>query len=229
MMLLGRSCCAALLVLAACGKPVDATGKEDGSFTKAGMGLPPLAADDPNRPLAADLAVEPLSMLVMFNRLHTADKLSAALNKTPGQFSKVDIDKDKAFDPLSVKMSDGKDGHNVEIYATPPAGEYIVATLLFDPGWEFVGHYSGFKNGKASTVGLPLLSSGVPKPVTSPVAGPPATPPPVVASTPTPLGSTPPVTAPPPSATPTPAAAPGSPVTALPAGSGSEPGVKSTP
>lgn len=223
--MLGRSCCAALLVLTACGKPVDATGKEDGSFTKAGMGLPPLAADDPNRPLAADLAVEPLSMLVMFNRLHTPDKLAAALNKTPGQFSKVDIDKDRTFDPLSVKMSDSTDGHNVEIYATPPAGEYIVATLLFDPGWEFVGHYSGFKNGKASTIGLPLLSSGVPKPITPGVAAAP----PVVASTPTPISPTPPVSSPPPVATPTPAAAPGSPVTALPAGSGSDPGIKSTP
>lgn len=219
----GRSCCAALLVLAACGKPVDASGKEDGSFTKAGMGLPPLAADDPNRPLAADLAVEPLSMLVMFNRLHTADKLSAALNKTPGQFSKVDIDKDKSFDPLSVKMNDSKDGHNVEIYATPPAGEYIVATLLFDPGWEFVGHYSGFKDGKASTVGLPLLSSGVPKPIS---AAPGISPTPVATSIPpiaAPPPSAPPVTAP---ATPPPS---GSPVTALPAGSSDSPGVQAKP
>lgn len=223
----GRSCCAALLVLAACGKPVDAKGQEDSSFTKAGMGMPQLPADDPNRPLASDLAVEPLSMLVMFNRLHTADKLAAALNKTPGQFSKVDIDKDLAFDPLSVKMNDSSDGHNVEIYATPPAGEYIVATLLFDPGWEFVGHYSGFKNGKASTVGFPLLSSGVPQPITG---APAATPTAVTTGTPgtptlpPPVSSAPPVAAP--STTPPPS---GSPVTALPAGSGQDPGVKTTP
>lgn len=52
------------------------------------MGIPETSATDSNRPLAADLAVLPVSMLVMFNRFHTADKLQEALNRKPGQFSK---------------------------------------------------------------------------------------------------------------------------------------------
>ena len=60
----GRFSLAALLVLAACGKPVDASGKEDGSFTKAGMGLPQISADDPGRPQVARVVVDvPLAHL----------------------------------------------------------------------------------------------------------------------------------------------------------------------
>lgn len=219
--MLGRLCCAALLVVAACGKPVDASGKEDSSFTKAGMGLPQLSADDPNRPLAADLAVEPVSMLVMFNRLHTSDKLAEALNKTPGQFSKVDVDRDNTFDPLSVKMQDAPDGHTIQIHAKPPAGEYIVATMLFDSDWQFVGHYNGLKGGGASTVGLPLLATGVPGPLPIPVA---------TSPTPTPVTTTPPPSAAPPAALPpAPSAAAAGSIAAVPADSAQDAGLKPTP
>jgi hypothetical protein len=211
--MLGRSRCAALIVLvAACGKPVDPSGKEDASFTKASMGLPTPAATDPNRPLAADLAVLPVSMLVMFNRLHTAEKLQEALNNKPGQFSRVDVDKDSAPDPLTVVMKDSTDGHSIVIHARPPSGEYVVATMMFDPSWEFMGHYNGVKGGGASTVANPLLASGTP-----------ALPPTI---NPAPVATTPP--APTPTAAPTPTPAAGG-VTALPASSGQAPGVKTTP
>lgn len=172
--MINRIRCAAFIVLiTACGKPVDATGHADASFTKATMGMAPSSAD-PNRPLAADLAILPLSMLVMYNRLHTADKLQAMLNRKPGQFSRVDIDKDGAPDPLAVDVTASTDGHAVVVHAKPPTGQYVVATLVFDPQWEFLGHYSGLKGGAASTVAQPLLASGTPTP---PVAAiPPATP-----------------------------------------------------
>jgi hypothetical protein len=210
--MLGRIFSAALILfVAACGKPVDASGKQDESFTKAGMGIPQMSADDPNRPLAADLAVEPVSMLVMFNRLHTGDKLTEAINKTPGQFSKVDIDKDKNPDPLSAVIKPLPDGHAVEIHARPASGEYIVATMVFDPSWEFLGHYNGLKGGGASTIGVPLLSTGTPAPLPTVNAAP----------APAPVATTP-------VATPTPTPAAGT-VTAVPAGSGQAAGVNATP
>lgn len=208
--MLGRSCCAALFVLAACGKPVDPSGKVDTSFTRASMGLPGSA--DPDRPLAADLAVEPLSMLVMFNRLHTADKLQEAINSKPGRFSRVDVDKDSTPDPLTVVMKDAPDGHLVQIHAKPPTGEYVVATMQFAPDWEFMGHYNGLKNGGASTVSQPLLATGA--------AAVPTMPP---TTTPAPVATTPTATAPTPT---TPVA--GS-VQALPASSGQTPGLAAKP
>lgn len=206
----GRTCCAALVILvAACGKPVDPSGKVDTSFTRAAMGMP---SADPHRPLAADLAVEPVSMLVMFNRLHTGDKLTEALNRKPGQFSRVDVDKNNAPDPLTAVVSKGSDGHAVEIRARPPTGEYVVATLMFDPEWEFMGHYGGLKGGAASTVSQPLLATGAPA---APVM-PPSTTPAPVATTPAPVATTPTPAAPAPAA--------GS-VQAVPAGSNAAAGV----
>jgi hypothetical protein len=156
-----------LLVLAvACGKPVDPSGKEDASFTKASMGFEnPAPQAEPSRPLAADLAVEPVSMLVMFNRLHTPDKLQDVLNKKPGQFSRIDVDKDSTPDPLTVLQKDTADGHAFEIHARPTTGEFVVATMLFDKEWSFMGHYNGVMGGAASTFGNPLLSTGTPAPL----------------------------------------------------------------
>jgi len=187
---------------------------------KASMTFPPSGATDPNRPLAADLAVEPVSMLVMFNRLHTADKLQEWLNRKPGQFSRVDVDRDNTPDPLTVVMNKGADGHAVEIRARPPTGEYVVATMVFDPEWEFLGHYGGLKGGAASTVAAPLLVSG---PATMP---PTTTPAPV---TTTPVATTPAPTTPAAPASAPIAAAPTGGVQAVPAGSGQAAGVHATP
>jgi hypothetical protein len=218
--MLGRICSAALILfVAACGKPVDASGKQDGSFTKAGMELPTMPLDDPNRPLAADLAVLPVSMLVTYNRLHTGDKIGEFINKEPGKFSKVDIDKDKVPDPLSAAMKDIPEGHALEIHARPAAGDYIVATMLFDADWEFLGHYNGLKGGGASTVGVPLLTTGVPGPLPTINAAP--------APAPTPVATTPVATTP--VASPVASTPAAGTVTAVPAGSDQTAGVKTTP
>ena len=156
---------AALALAVACGKPVDPSGKEDASFVKASMGVPTPTGED--RPLAAELAVEPVSMLVMFNRLKTPDKLQEALNKKPGQFSHLDLDKDNAPDPLTVAAKETSDGHAFEIRARPTSGEYVVATMVFDKEWTFLGHYSGVMGGAASTFARPLLAApltGAPSP-----------------------------------------------------------------
>lgn len=221
--------CACLLVLAvACGKPVDPSGKEDASFTKASMGFEnPAPAPEPSRPLAADLAVEPVSMLVMFNRLHTPDKLQDVLNKKPGQFSRIDVDKDRAPDPLTVLQKDTADGHAFEIHARPATGEFVVATMLFDKEWSFMGHYNGVMGGAASTFGNPLPAAGP----TVPPAVPPAAAAVPVAAAPTTVGT--PVVAVPVAGVP---AAPGTApapvmggVAAVPASSGREAGVAATP
>lgn len=164
-----------LLFALACGKPVDPYGKDDPLFTRASMtGVS--APQGPDRPLAADLAVEPVSMLVMFNRLKTPEKLQEALNKKPGQFSHLDLDKDNNPDPLTVAKKEMSDGHAFEIRARPSTGEYVVATMVFDPEWTFLGHYSGAMGGAASTHGRPLA---VPSP--SPAPPPTAAPAPTVA------------------------------------------------
>jgi hypothetical protein len=147
-----------LLLAFACGELVDSNEKEDPQFTKASMGGAP-SPQGPERPLAADLAVEPVSMLVMFNRLQTPDKLQAALNKTPGQFGHVDLDKDNTPDPLTVAKRDLPDRHAFEIRARPSMGEYVVATMVFDRKWTFLGHYSGAMGGAASTYGRPLAAT----------------------------------------------------------------------
>lgn len=218
----GRSCCAALaalVALAACGTPAPAPGYADATFTKASMTFESAPPGDPNRPLAADLAVEPVSMLVMFNRFHTSDKLEAALNQKPGQFSRVDLDKDSAPDRLTTAVRDGGDGHYVEVRAKPATGEFVIATLIFDPEWEFLGHYSGLKGGAASTIGRPLPVAGAQPAAPAPVAAP-------VASSP--VATSPASSSPVATAGPGPAPAAGT-VTAVPAGSGQAPGVQATP
>lgn len=176
-----RSAALVLAALAvACGKPVDPSGKEDATFTRASMaGAPAPTGED--RPLSADLAVEPVSMLVTFNRLKTADKLQEALNKKPGQFSHIDLDKDTTPDPLTVADRATKDGHAFEIRVRPATGEFVVATMLFDPEWSYLGHYDGVMGGAASTTTRPLPAA--PQPGAPPVAPPVvATPPAVVPS-----------------------------------------------
>lgn len=167
---------AALIVFGlavACGKPAEPPGAEgSATFTKASMPGSTITGD--NRPLSADLAVEPVSMLVMFNRLKTADKLQEALNKTPGQFSKLDLDKDNVPDPLTVAEKETKDGHAFEIRVKPSTGEFVVATMVFDHEWAFLGHYDGVMGGAASTVGRPLPATPLPNSA-PPVAGAPPT------------------------------------------------------
>jgi hypothetical protein len=206
---------ALLLSLAAlaCGKPVDPSGREDASFTRASMGLPPAVSTDPNRPLAADLAVVPVSMLVMFNRLQTPEQLQEVLNRTPGQFSRVDIDKDSAPDPLTVAKRDLPDGHAFEIHARPPTGEFVVATMMFDREWSFTGHYDGVLGGAASTVSRPLPAAGTT---------------PLPTTTPAPVAATPPAPDPALAAAPAPAPAVAAGVQAVPASSGQEAGVKTS-
>ena len=204
-----------LVVLVGCGKPMDRSGREDATFVSASMAGAPAPAG-PDRPLASDLAVEPVSMLVMFNRLKTPDALQEALNKKPGQFSHIDIDKDSAPDPLTVAARQTDQGHAFEIRARPNSGEFVIATMIFDPEWSYLGHYNGALGGGASTVGRPL-------PVTTPSAPPvaaiaPAAPAPVVV---------------PAIPSPTPAAAPAAPapagVQAVPAASAQSPGLAARP
>lgn len=203
-----------LMFMAACGKPMDPSGKEDPLFTKASMaGLP--APEGQDRPLAADLAVEPVSMLVMFNRLQTPDKLQEALNKKPGQFSHLDLDKDNNPDPLTVAPKQAPDGHAFEIRAKPSTGEYVVATMVFDPEWNFLGHYSGALGGAASTYGRPLAAA-----TTTPSPTPTA-PTPVANATVGAGGAVAGAPPPSPTAATTPAA-----VVAVPTGSGQEAGVQ---
>jgi hypothetical protein len=211
--------CLPLLFAFACGKPMDPSGKEDSSFTKASMGGP--AAEGPDRPLAADLAVFAVEKLVTDNRIKTADKLQDALNKKPGQFSHLDLDKDNAPDPLTVAKKDSPDGHAFEIRARPASGEYVVATMVFDPEWTFLGHYSGAMGGAASTHGRPLPVVGpttpAPAPTPAPVASMPTAGPVAVADVP--AGGTPATGA---------SAVAGS-VAAVPTGSAKEPGLQATP
>lgn len=207
----------------ACGKPVDPSGKEDAMFVKASMGVPTAPGEDP--PLAASVAIDPVAHLVEYNRIKVPEKLAEALNKTPGQFSKLDLDKDGVFDPLSVSAKDDSDGHLFEIHVKPNSGEYVVATMIFDPEWTFLGHYNGAKGGAASTLGRPLAVPGAPPP-SAPVAPPTTTPTP----TPTAVAAPDPGSAAggaPAAPTPTPTIA-GS-VQALPAGAADEAGVKPGP
>ncbi len=212
---------ASLIVLvAACGKPKERSGTE-AQFVAASMGGGAGPAG-PDRPLAADLAVEPVAMLVMFNRLKTPEKLQEALNKKAGQFSHLDLDKDSAPDPLTVAARDTPDGHAFEIRVRPTTGEFVVATMMFDPEWSYLGHYSGLPGGAASTAGFPLPVAAVAgTTVPLPVAAPPVAVPVVSVGAATPVaGAAPPAAAAVGSAPPA-AAAVGSapPVQALPTGS----------
>ncbi len=183
-----------LVVLGGCGKPMDRSGREDATFTSASMAGAPAPAG-PDRPLASDLAVEPVSMLVMFNRLKTPDALQDALNKKPGQFSHIDIDKDSAPDPLTVAARETDQGHAFEIRARPNSGEFVVATMVFDPEWSYLGHYNGALGGGASTVGRPLPATPLSSPPVAAIA--PAAPAPVaVPVTPSPAPVAPTVAVP---------------------------------
>jgi hypothetical protein len=220
---------ASLLILAtACGKPKERSGAE-AQFVAASMGgtaapAAPAGPAGPDRPLAADLAVEPVAMLVMFNRLKTPEKLEEALNKKAGQFSRLDLDKDSTPDPLTVAARATPDGHAFEIRVRPTTGEYVVATMMFDPEWGYLGHYSGLPGGAASTTGAPLpvpaaVGATIPVPVAvapAPVATPTATP---AATLPPGVGVAPPVTAIAADAAPTAAIGTAPPVQALPTGS----------
>lgn len=217
----------ALACVVACGKPMDPSGKEDATFTKASMGGTPPTG--PDRPLAADLAVVAVEKLVTDNRIKNAEGLAAALNKTPGQFSHLDLDKDGAPDPLAVVKPEVAGGHAFEIRVRPKTGEFVVATMQFTQDWEYEGHYDGTTK-FASTVGRPLPAT--PAPGAAPPAPPPA---PVVAGAVDP--NAPPVpgaVAAPGTAEPTPPG-PGTPavagagtVQAVPAGSDAAAGVKTS-
>lgn len=211
-----RAATLSLVALAACGKPMDPSGKED-NFVHASM-VGEAAPQGPDRPLASDLAVEPVSMLVMFNRLKTPEALQDALNKKPGQFSHLDIDKDMNPDPLTVAAREAKQGHAFEIRARPNSGEFVVATMIFDPEWSFLGYYNGALDGSASTFARPLAALPLPgaPPVAAIAPAAPAVPVPEVAA------------AVPGAPAPTPAAPTGT-VQAVPAGSAAAAGVAATP
>lgn len=127
---------------------------EDINFTRASMGKH--HPEGTERPLAADLSIEASSMLIMFARPRTAEAVQDALNKKPGQFSRLDLDGDGEPDPLTVVEKDPRDGHGFEIRVKPRQGEFVVATLMFDDEWEFLGHYDGLIGGAASTFGRPI-------------------------------------------------------------------------
>lgn len=156
----GRWMFGSLVALAACGTPVEKSGKP-AEFVKASM-VDGVGPKSPDRPLAADLAIEPVAMLVMFNRLQTPEKLQEALNMKAGRFSHLDLDNDTQPDPLTVMGRDVPDGHAFEIRVRPTTGEFVVATMVFDPEWEYLGHYSGLKGGAASTQGQPLKAEPLP-------------------------------------------------------------------
>lgn len=137
------------------------------------------------------LAMTPISWLVTFNRLHTAADLQDALNKKPGQFSKVDVDGDGKFDAMTVVKRDRPGGHAFELQG---AGGKAVATLLFDAEWQPVGSINGaMANVAPSQPATPptLAPSPTAKPAPTPapssgqVAANPGTP------TPTPAAATP--------------------------------------
>jgi len=162
-------------------------------------------------------------MLVMFNRLKTPEKLAEALNKKVGTFSHLDLDKDSTPDPLTVAARDTPDGHAFEIRVRPVTGEFVVATMMFDPEWSYLGHYGGLPGGAASTAGAPLpaaqpgVGAATPVPAPSPIPAPAA---PVVASTPpATVGTAAPAVAAPGVATAAPTIGSPPPVQALPAGS----------
>ncbi len=120
------------------------------------------------------LAMTPISWLVTFNRLHTADGLQQALNKKPGQFSKVDVDGDGTFDQLLVVERDRPGGHAFELQG---AGGKAVATLLFDDEWQPVGSINGAmaavsasKPASPPTL-APSPSAATPTPAPTPAVG----------------------------------------------------------
>lgn len=214
-----------LVLAAACGKPVDPSGKPDGSFAKAGMGTPELPATPPTlpapggRPLAADVSIEVVSWLVSFNRLQTAKALEDALNRKPGQFSHVDADADGVLDYIAVVERPNPDGHAFELRTKPQPGqstpEVIVATMMFDKEWGFAGHYDGAVGGTAAVAGAAPVVAAAPPAAAPAVAVAPAAPTPAVA------------VAAAPAAAPTPSPVPS--VQAVPAGSDVDAGIAARP
>jgi hypothetical protein len=169
-----------LVLAVACGKPVDPSGKPDGSFAQAGMGTPSLpVATSPTpaltgRPLAADVSIEVVSWLVSFNRLQTAKALEDALNRKPGQFSKVDSDADGVLDYIAVVERPNPDGHAFELRTAPQPGkstpELVVATMMFDKEWGFAGHYDGAVGGVAAVATAPAVAAAAPVPADAALA-----------------------------------------------------------
>lgn len=169
-----------LVLAAACGKPVDPSGKPDGSFAQAGMGTPELPVATPptpaptGRPLAADVSIEVVSWLVSFNRLQTAKALEDALNRKPGQFSKVDSDADGVLDYIAVVEKPNPDGHAFELRTVPQPGkntpELVVATMMFDKEWGFAGHYDGAVGGVAGVAAAPTTAAAAPVPADAALA-----------------------------------------------------------
>lgn len=166
----------ALVLAAACGKPVDPDGKPDQSFAQAGMGTPEILPGAPppgrplaNRPLANDVSIEVVSWLVSFNRLQTPQALEDALNRKPGQFSRVDADGDGVPDHISVVERASPDGHAFELRTRPRPGqgnpELVVATMMFDKEWGFAGHYDGAVGGAVATVPVVAAAAAAPAPV----------------------------------------------------------------
>ncbi|MGB1015138.1 MAG: hypothetical protein ACPG4T_13470, partial [Nannocystaceae bacterium] len=118
------------------------------------------------------LAMTPISWLVTFNRLQTAKDLEQALNKKPGQFSKVDVDGDGTFDPIQVVSRARAGGHAFEL----ASGATVVATLLFDDEWQPVGSINGpmAAVAAASKPATPPTLAPAPRPRAPAVAAPPA-------------------------------------------------------
>jgi hypothetical protein len=210
-----------LVLAAACGKPVDPSGKPDQSFGQAGMGGPELPVATPTppspggRPLAADVSIEVVSWLVSFNRLQTAKALEDALNRKPGQFSKVDSDADGVLDYIAVVEKPNPDGHAFELRTRAQPGqatpEVVVATMMFDKEWGFAGHYDGAVGGVAAVAAA--APAAVPAAAAPAIAAAPSAPAPAVA------------VAAAPATTPTPSPS----VQAVPAGSDVEAGVAAKP
>ncbi len=170
----------AFVLAAACGKPVDPDGKPDQSFAQAGMGtpeiLPGAPPPPPSRPLANDVSIEVVSWLVSFNRLQTPQALEDALNRKPGQFSRVDADGDGVLDHITVVERANPDGHAFELRTRPRPGqsspELVVATMMFDKEWGFAGHYDGAVGGAVVTV--PVVAAAAAAPSAPVVAAAPA-------------------------------------------------------
>lgn len=131
--------CLGLSLSLGCGEPAEREGAHGQGFDRASMGF-----GGPSSGKTGAIAVEPVSWLVSFNRLHTAAALEMSLNKKPGQFSTVDLDRDGTPDTVAVRQLKHDDGPAFELRAQPRAGEAkVVATLLFDHEWNFIGSYDG--------------------------------------------------------------------------------------
>ncbi|MCA9690663.1 MAG: hypothetical protein KC636_13725 [Myxococcales bacterium] len=133
----------AAATLVACGTPAERDGQGDTPFGRAGMGGKGGHGGSNDK----GVAVEPISWLVTFNRLQSPGALEEAINKKPGQFSSADMDGDGAFDYIDVLPRTHDRGSAFELRARPRSGAEnngpVVATLLFDDEWGFIGSYNG--------------------------------------------------------------------------------------